>query len=42
MFKQEAERLVKLGVIEEANKSEWVAPYFVQPKAKTNQIRVFN
>ena len=38
MFRNEVEILVKLGVIEEANDSEWGAPYFAQPKEKTNRI----
>ena len=36
--KKEVERLVRLGVIEEANESEWGAPSFAQPKAKTNRV----
>ena len=39
MFKNEVQRLVSLGVLEEANDSKWVAPYFAQPKAKTNCVR---
>ena len=39
MFKQEVKRLVSLGVLEEANNSKWGAPYFAQPKAKTNHVR---
>ena len=34
MFIKEVKRLVKLGVIGEANDSEWGAPYFAQPKEK--------
>ena len=34
MFKQEVEHLVVLGVLEVANDSEWVAPYFAKPKPK--------
>ena len=30
---------MNLGVIEEANDSEWGAPSFAQPKAKTNRFR---
>ena len=39
MSKKEYKRLVKLGVIEEAKESEWGAPSFAQPKAKTNPAR---
>ena len=39
MFRKEVERLVKLGVFEEANNSELGAPYFDQPKPKTNCVR---
>ena len=38
MFKQEVEHLVVLGVLELANYSEWVAPYFWKPKPKSNQV----
>ena len=38
MFKKEAEILVKLGVLEKANDYEWGAPYFDQPKEKTNRL----
>ena len=38
MFKKEDERLVSLGVLKEANDPEWGAPYFAQPKAKTNRV----
>ena len=34
MFRKEVERLASLGVLEEANDSEWGAPSFSQPKAK--------
>ena len=34
MFIKEVKRLVKLGVIGEANDSEWGAPYFAHPKEK--------
>ena len=34
MFKKEVKRLVRLGVSEEENDSEWGEPYFAQPKAK--------
>ena len=39
MFRKEVKRLVTLGVIEQANDSEWGAPYFDQPKPKTNRVR---
>ena len=39
MFKKEVKRLIKLGVPEEENDSEWGAPSFAQPKAKTNHFR---
>ena len=39
MFRKEVEILVSLGVLKEANDSKWGAPYFEQPKAKTNRVR---
>ena len=39
MFKKVVKRLVRLGVLEEDNDSEWGAPYFAQPKVKTNRFR---
>ena len=39
VFKKESERIVRLGVIKESNESKWRAPYFAQPKAKTNRVR---
>ena len=39
MFRKETERLVILGVLEEANEFERGAPSFSQPKAKTNRVR---
>ena len=39
MFKQEVENLVILGVLDLANDSEWLAPSFVKPKPKSNQVR---
>ena len=39
MFRKEIYRLVLLGVLEEANDSEWGAPSFVQPTPKTDRIR---
>ena len=38
MFIKEVEILVSLRVFEHANDSEWGAPYFSQPKAKTNWV----
>ena len=38
MFKKEVKRLLSLGVLKEANESEWGAPYFEQPKVKTNRV----
>ena len=37
IFRKEVERLVKLGVLEELNDSEWGSPSFAQPKPKTNR-----
>ena len=34
MFKKEVERIVKLGVLEEANDPEWGSPSFAQQKQK--------
>ena len=42
MLRMEVERLVELGVIEEANNSEWGAPSFTQPKPKTNSVILFS
>ena len=39
MFKKEVEHLVLVGVLEVAIDSEWVSPYFAQPKPKSNQVR---
>ena len=39
MFKNEVERLVCLGLLEESNEYEWGEPSFAQPKAKTNCVR---
>ena len=36
--KKEVKRLASLGVLKEANDPEWGAPYFAQPKAKTNRV----
>ena len=36
MFIKESKILVNLGVLKEANDYEWGAPYFAQPKPKTN------
>ena len=38
MFRKEVERLVKLGILEEKNDSEWGAPSSSHPKEKTNRI----
>ena len=38
-LKRKIERLIKLGVPEEENDSEWGAPFFAQPKVKTNHVR---
>ena len=38
IFRKELDRLVLLGVIKEANNPEWGAPYFAQPKPKTDCI----
>ena len=37
-FKMEVEHLVLLGVIKEDNDSEWWAPSFAKPKAKSNWV----
>ena len=39
IFRKEVKRLVSLGVLEEANDSEWGASSFAQPKAKNNCVR---
>ena len=39
MFRKEVNRLVLLGLIVEANESEWGAPSFAQPNTKTDCIR---
>ena len=38
MFKKEVEILVRLGVLEVENDSEQGAPYFAQPKSKSNRV----
>ena len=38
MFIKEVERLVRLGVLEEANDFGWDAYLFAQPKSKTNRV----
>ena len=38
MFRKEVEIIVSLGVFEEENDSDWGAPSFAQPKAKTNRV----
>ena len=42
MFRKESKRLLRLGVIEEKNDSEWGAPSFSQPKAKANHVRLLS
>ena len=39
MLRKEVKRLVKIYVLKEANDSKWGAPYFSQPKPKTNGVR---
>ena len=39
MFKNWVERIFLLGVLELSNDSEWGAPFFAQPKPKSNQVR---
>ena len=39
MFRKEVERLMRIGVLKEANEYEWGEPSFAQPKAKTNRAR---
>ena len=39
MSRKEVEGIVNLGVFEEENDSEWGAPSFAQPKAKTNRVK---
>ena len=39
MFRDEFKILVSLGVLEEANESEWWSPLFAQSRAKTNCVR---
>ena len=34
--------MIILEITEEANESEWVAPYFAQTNPKTNQLRFLN
>ena len=38
IFKKGVERLVLLGILEVANDSEWVSPYFAQPKPKSERL----
>ena len=42
MLKKWIERLVRLGVFEVANDSEWRASYFAQPKPKSNRVHFLN
>ena len=39
MLRKEVKIFVRLEVPEEENDSEWGAPSFDQPKAKTNRVR---
>ena len=40
MFKKQVGILVLVGVVLEVeNDSEWLAPYFAQPKPKSNQVQ---
>ena len=39
IFKKEVEILILLGLLILANDSEWGAPYFAQPKPKSNWVR---
>ena len=36
--KNEVERLVLLGFLDVENDSEWLSPFFVQPKSKSNRV----
>ena len=40
MFRKGVKRIVKLGVLEEANDSKWGAPSFPQPKAKNESGKI--
>ena len=42
MFRKEVNRLVLLGLIVEANDSEWVATSFVHSNTKTARIRLLS
>ena len=42
MLRKEFEILLKLGVIEKGNDSEWGAPSFAQLKEKTNRMRLLS
>ena len=37
-FRQEVDRLCKIGVLKKVNRSEWAAPTFIIPK-KDNTVR---
>ena len=39
MFRKEFIRLIKLGVLTEANEYRWGAPSFSQPTSKTNRVK---
>ena len=38
MLRKEVEIILILGVLEKSNDSEWGAPFFAQPKVKTNHV----
>ena len=38
MFKKEVEHLVLLGLLKVANDSYWGAPFFAEPKPKSNRV----
>ena len=40
MFRKEVEIIVKLGLLEEENDSEWGAPSFAQVKAKNDSGKI--
>ena len=42
IFRKEVDRLVLLGVVEDANDPEWGTPSFAQPNTKIDCIRFFS
>ena len=42
MFVKEVDSIVKIGLLERVNESEWVSTPFSKPKAKTNQVQFMN